>query len=319
MEGHLRSLIPSVERSGDSLRWAAGDGISELSLTHVQQLTFDGLTVAEMVTLTHRSPYLADFSPGLIAHLNSWATISSLVPADGNSPARFVSKVGIFSTDREAAERNYAPLIALEAVIIGWHAAHMARGLFSGDPEHSGLERTNQKPPFDNADFEAAKTITDRHGFFGSLSDLHFSVEFPWDAGAITNLLGDMEVRRYLQGSLDISQEELDRIAGKTTLLQIRVAEHPLYGKGIQSTLELPFLNDPATSQMVNELNAWELSAADLPPHFGAWCVGNRAATYASFLPTQYCVNGLLQNLTTWMRVRHVRVRQWLHAWPTRQ
>ena len=70
---------------------------------------------------------------------------------------------------------------------------------------------------------------------------------------------------------------------------------------------------------MVNELNAWELSAADLPPHFGAWCVGNRAATYASFMPTQYCLNGLLQNLTIWMMWRQVRVRQWLHAWPTRQ
>ena len=128
LEGHLRSLIPSLERSGDSLRWAAGDGISELSLTPIQQLTFDGLTVAEVATLTHSSPYLVDFSPDLIARLNSRATISSLVPADGNSPARFVSKVGIFSTDREAAERNYAPLIALEAAIIGWHAAHMARG-----------------------------------------------------------------------------------------------------------------------------------------------------------------------------------------------
>jgi DNA invertase Pin-like site-specific DNA recombinase len=29
---------------------------------------------------------------------------------------------------------------------------------------------------------------------------------------------------------------------------------------------------------MVNELNAWELSSADLPPHFGAWCIGSRAA-----------------------------------------
>ena len=31
------------------------------------------------------------------------------------------------------------------------------------------------------------------------------------------------------------------RIAGKTSLLQIRVAEHPLYGKGVHSVLELPF------------------------------------------------------------------------------
>jgi hypothetical protein len=87
-------------------------------------------------------------------------------------------------------------------------------------------------------------------------------------------------------------------MAEKTSLLQIRVAEHPLYVKGVHSVLELPFPpNNPASVRMVNELNAWELSGADLPPHFGAWCIGSRAPAYVSFMPTQYCLPGLLQNL----------------------
>ena len=90
-----------------------------------------------------------------------------------------------------------------------------------------------------------------------------------------------------------LSEEQLDRMAGKTNLLQIRIGEHPLYGKGVHSTLELPMApDDPATVHMVNALNAWELSVADLPPHFGAWCIGNRAPAYVSFMPTQFCIPG---------------------------
>jgi hypothetical protein len=69
---------------------------------------------------------------------------------------------------------------------------------------------------------------------------------------------------------------------------------------------------------MVNELNAWELSAADLPPHFGAWCVGHRAPAYISFLPTQFCVAGILLNLVVWMAARQARVREWLKVPPSR-
>ena len=70
------------------------------------------------------------------------------------------------------------------------------------------------------------------------------------------------------------------RMAGKTSLLQVLVGEHPLYGKGVRSTLELPFApDDPATSRIANELNSWELSGADLPPHFGR-AVHRHPSTY---------------------------------------
>jgi hypothetical protein len=180
---------------------------------------------------------------------------------------------------------------------------------------------TSQDPPFDNADFEAIKSITDRSDYFGSLGDRHFTVEFPWEVRAVTNLVGQEEMQKTLRrASQDFSDKQLDRMAGKTSLLQILVAEHPLYGKGVRSTLELPFApDDPTAEQTVNELNAWELSGADLPPHFGAWCVGPRALAYVCFLPTQFCVAGILSNLTMWMAARHARVLQWLSASPSRQ
>jgi hypothetical protein len=208
----------------------------------------------------------------------------------------------------------------MEAVVSGWHAARIVRDQFRQDPELSPLQMTSQDPPFDNASFEAIKAITDRSNYVGSLGDRYFCVEFPWEAGAVTQMARLEEMQNRLRTSQGLSEEQLERMAGKTSLLQILVGEHPLYGRGVRSTLELPFApDDPATIQMANELNAWELSGADLPPHFGAWCIGTRALTYASFMPTQFCVPGMLHNLTVWMAARHARVHQWLNASPSRQ
>jgi hypothetical protein len=242
------------------------------------------------------------------------------IPADDSKPPRLVAKVGIFSTDGEAAERVYAPFLCTEALVSGWHAAHIVRGQFRQDPELSPLQMTSQDPPFDNADFKAIKAITDRSRYLGSLGDRHFTVEFPWDVGAVTHLARQEDMQNRMHASGLFSEEKIDSMGGRTSLLQIRVAEHSLYGKGVQTTLELPVApDDPATVQMVHELNAWEISGADLSPHFGAWCIGTRALTYVSFLPTQFCVPGILHNLIYWMAARHARVRQWLNASPSRQ
>ena len=80
---------------------------------------------------------------------------------------------------------------------------------------------TRQDPPFDHADFEAIKAITDRAGYFGSLGDLQFMVEFPWEGGAVTQLVRHEEMRNKLRGSQGLSEEQLDRIE-KTSLLNPR-------------------------------------------------------------------------------------------------
>jgi hypothetical protein len=60
-------------------------------------------------------------------------------------------------------------------------------------------------------------------------------------------------VRESLRVAHRLSEEQLDRMAGKTSLLQIRIGEHPLYGKGVHNTLELRFApDDPAAVPMVS-------------------------------------------------------------------
>jgi len=171
-EKYIRTFAPSLVRTGDTLTWASEDGISELSVTPLNQRTYDGLIVSEVVTLTHTSPAFANLSSEWVSRFNSLATISALLPGDESRPTQFVSKVGVFSTDQTAAEQMYAPPLCTEAAVIGWHAARLIRGQDQSDPEQSPLQQTNQAPPFDNADFEAIKAITDRNGYLGSLGEM---------------------------------------------------------------------------------------------------------------------------------------------------
>ncbi len=312
-EQYLRGFNKDVERVSSVIRWPSFDGVTELRIEDLQKTTMDGLVVSEMVTITHTSPVLQALPPEMAPHLNKWASLSTLVPAQDNTLTRLVCKVGIFSTDRPAAEQNYAPLICTEAAVIGWHAARMARGEFRVDPDLSPLTMTDQPPPFDSADFEALLDMTNRRGFLGSLGNRHYTVEFPWDPGSVSQSFSHEDVRDRARRDLHYSAEDLERMGGRTSLLQILVSEHPLYGRGIQSRLEIPIpVNDPAVFRLVDELNRWELSGPDLPPLFGAWCLGDRAPAFVTFVPTQMCFPGLLQNLTAWAIVRQQRVRQWI-------
>jgi hypothetical protein len=93
-ENYLRDLAPSLERTAGALRWSSDDGTTELSLTPINEQTFDGLIVSEVVTLTHTSPFIADLPLDAFARLNSWATISSFVPADLPAPLGWLRRWG---------------------------------------------------------------------------------------------------------------------------------------------------------------------------------------------------------------------------------
>lgn len=319
-EAHLRSFTNGLKRDGNVLRWPSHDGVTELAVRDIHENISDGRVVSELVTLTHISAALDGVPPAAAAELNKLAAMSALIPrgnswlipGSGHASGRLVSKAGVFDTDRAAAEHVYAPLLCMEAASIGWHAARLARGQFRIDPAQSPFSMTDQPPPFSAADFEAAKEFTDRRGYIGSLDGSHFTVEFPWEPGAQSKMFLNSAIRRLFPESTD---DELDRAGGRTSLLQIFTTDHPLYGKGMQSQLEIPLpIERPSVIDLVNELNCWELSGAHLPPLFGAWFVGDRAPAFMSFIPTQLCFPGLLQNLTAWAVVRHARVGEWLNT-----
>lgn len=317
---YLSGFRRDLERDGAMLRWPAGDGTSELRVQPGSWRASNGLVVREIVTLTHISPFFDKVPPAEMAKLNGWATLGSFVPASPSGPARLVSKVGIFEGDRAAAEQLYAPLLCTEAGVSAWHAAHLMRGRVDATPDECPLSVVDKDPPYDNADFEAAKSLTDRSGLIGTLGDRYFTVEFPWEPRALTNMLRDNELRSHCARQEGFSPEQLDEMAGDTSLLQIFVARHPFYGPGIKCTLELPLpVDGKGVVDLITSLNEWELSGPDLPPHLGAWSLGTRAPAYACFVPTLYSVPLLLTQLTVWMAARAKRVREWLCAPSTPQ
>lgn len=281
--------------------------------------TLDKLLVTEIVTLTHSNPQLASLSAQVTGQLNRLAALSALVFGDHDGQGQLVCKTGIFSTDQAAAERNYAPLICMEAAMLGWHAACLANGIGdSVDPERdSPWTGTDQLPPYDTADFEAVKAASDRIGLLGCLAPGQYTVEFPWDDGAISqSLFAYDDGRERLRGLKRFAEEDITRMGGRTSLLWIRTTErHSFYGNGVLATLEIPLpVDDPDLPRLFDELNRWELSGHDLPPLFGAWSIGTRAPTFVTFIPNQLCMPILFLNLFHWSKVRHFRVRAWLEA-----
>jgi hypothetical protein len=126
-------------------------------------------------------------------------------------------------------------------------------------------------------------------------------------------MLASPDIRAGFVKAGHYSEEDLDRLSGRTSLLTIKPESHPLIGRGLQCSLEIPLPgNEPGSAAIISELNHWELSRADLPPHFGAWCEEPRSMAYISFIPTQLCVPGLPHNLLIWSFVRHTRAREWL-------
>jgi hypothetical protein len=313
---YFRSCGFRLERTSNGFRWEHQDGVTTVKVEPVELRTSDGYLVQEVVTAEHSSPLLDELPRDADPFLNRWATMSALVSgADSDRPA-LVCKVGVFSEDQDAAERLYAPLICQEAAIMGFHAASLARRVFEIDSEASPLHSTNDFPAYTAMDFNNAKEFTDRLGHLGNTSDEGLTVEFAWDPGAVSNMFAWPDVRERCLAVGEYSVEELDRMGGRTSMLQIRTSQrHGLYGRGILCTLELPLrLGDEQVRRMVNELNRWELNAADLPPMFGAWCAGPRAPSFVTFIPNQWHLPGLLRKLAVWGEGRHQRVRQLLEG-----
>lgn len=313
-EKYLRGIFSGLERDGTALEWPDRDGRTELRVDHVDINTRDGLVVKEVVRLNHWSPALQSFTGEFAGQINRWATLSGITSTIDGRSAGLTCKVGIFSQDRAAAERVYASLLCTEAAIIGWHAALLARGQFRVDPNDSPLQQTAEATPYGEADFHMCLEYAEKMGVFANADEHAFTAEFPWDPGAFSHSVNLPAMRAHMATENNLSEVDLERFGGRTSLLWLSANEpHAMYGNGILSRLELPLpVEGSSAAALVSELNQWELSTFDLPPLFGAWCLGPRAPTFVSFVPNAMCVPGLLVNLLVWNRVRAARVREWI-------
>ena len=110
------------------------------------------------------------------------------------------------------------------------------------------------------------------------------TAEFPLAAGVVSAATGNTE----------------------TALFQLMADQpHPEMGGGLFCLLQMPQqIGDSARLQSIcAQLNKLEMAAADLPPHFGAWCPGKLGSNpaYISFLPNSlHRVSGIAVNTAFW-------------------
>jgi hypothetical protein len=95
---------------------------------------------------------------------------------------------------------------------------------------------------------------------------------------------------------------------GRTALLQVLTDRpHSELGGGLFCLLQMP-VSLSNVEQACAQLNKTEMAAQDLPPHFGAWCVGQFKTNpaYISFFPNELhrFVGGIAVNIAIWANER---------------
>lgn len=121
-----------------------------------------------------------------------------------------------------------------------------------------------------------------------------------------------------LTAEFGLVEGELSAAAGhgRTALFRLLADQpHPELGGGLFCLLEMPHdLGEEKRVQNVClQLNSMEMAAHDLPPHFGAWCPGQRGnnPAYVSFLPNAlHSASGIAVNTAFWAFHR----AQWANA-----
>ena len=121
-----------------------------------------------------------------------------------------------------------------------------------------------------------------------------------------------------LTAEFSLREGEVSAVAGhhRTALWQLSADEpHPEMGGGCLCMLQLPhqISDESKLKKIIVQLNQMDMAANDLPPHFGAWCIGRMGdnPAYVSFLPNAlHSVDGISVNFSIWANAR----AQWANA-----
>jgi hypothetical protein len=318
VHAHLAGTFPDIHREKLSLSFNAHTGRTTIKVLPSNYQTEDGMTISEVVVLEHEAEGFDRITLEQAAAVNRYATVSALFAgtSDVITP-RTVSKVGIFSTDQAAAERVYAPMIAMEAAAISWWTACICAGEFNVDPDLSPLTMIDDAAPYARDDFEKAAEIFNSRPIMATVGEDSLTFELPWDEGAVSSMYRDPGVLDTIRAELranGMTDEEINLMGGRTSLVTIKTTErHPIFGEGLQCLLQLAVsVPEDASGEAAQALNLWELTKPDLPPMFGSWCAGNQGPAFVSFFPTSFCVPGLPTSLVYWTASRHAMAQAYL-------
>jgi len=152
------------------------------------------------------------------------------------------------------------------------------------------LEEADDPSRWTEDEFQPAAEMLNRAGYYSNAGTTGLTSEFPWEDGAVSSVNG-----------------------GVTSLMTFESnVRHPNLGNGLFFKLELPesYTGDRLI-ELANHLNLLELTGADVPPFFGAWCskLSSGRLSYVGFLPNMAYWEGSVGQIAGWLRLRAQNAR----------
>lgn len=218
------------------------------------------------------------------ANFNAFAALGALTPERGNV---FIgSRLTIY--DAEDAWRTlHLPLLMFTTICGSEAILGGIRRTLTGESQRGGASQWTEGDMT-----EVERLLSDL--CVCTTGGLGLTAEFGLSEGAVSAAMGDH----------------------KTALFQLMADQpHPELGGGLFCLLQMPhqLQDEKRLQQVCAQLNNMEMTAHDLPPHFGAWCPGRMGGNpaYVTFFPNAlHSVSGIAANAAFWAMNR----AQWANA-----
>jgi hypothetical protein len=275
----ISTVYPIAELGETKFAFDSACGQTTIQATPVGVTTVDGFLILDRIDIRTRHLARKELpTDAQIAVLNTRATTGALIRDSDLNDVVVVSSVALFEGDEDSLHNLYAPMVV-------WGALHHSyHGVSHGYP-YKEYTRASDRSYWDAGEFQATTSGLADAGFYSSAGPTGLSVEFPWEAGGTSALLGDVTSLLTFQSNL----------------------VYPRMGQGLFFKLELPVqISSARLIRLANHLNRLEASGIDVPPFFGAWCY--TAATshlaHVGFWPNALYRPGITLNIAAWMKIR---------------
>lgn len=302
----IESGIGSVSREPDGVSFDGSIGTTRIRVTPIDVDAVDRAKITNVISIVTELPELPIASEDApLAVCNMGAAFSAAIRNEETGRIDLVSRLSCFEGDDEAWSL-YVRMVAFAAMFQSdIFLKFLSQQLSGSDIEVEGeFAGGDEPPPWGAEDFQLTQERLDQIGIFANGGEGGLTAEFPWDAGAVSqmeNLITGGERKR-------------------TSLLLLKTEEnHPCLGNGLFCRLALP-ISYPfeRAAEVVHHLNRLELAATDAPPFFGAWCAepNSGTPTFVCFWPNALYAPGTATNIATWMMHRSRIAKTWVDGGP---
>lgn len=274
------ALVPTTlkaKRSGDALIIRNDSFTTRVDVEPPENADAEDAVISAIVTVkTQLPPQLAELmnTPGIVNMVNRMATLGAMTEENGNF---FIGSRLTVYEDENAWDVQFG-LILFSVIAAADTMLGALRRTFANEPP-----RDLGHSYWTEEDFKFVHSQLSRMSVC-TLGSLGLTAEF------------------------GLRSDELSAVAGhkNTALWQMKADQpHPEMGSGLFCLLNMPqkFEDDKKLSRVLAQLNRMEMMDHDLPPHFGAWCVGgrNNNPAYVAFLPNaMHSSQGIALNMSIW-------------------